>query len=422
MIPLPPISSVVALPRREQQEVQHNVERRRSALLALAGGALFAAILPPKAQASFITYADKLNYVLSSAAARRSILARLSERPSVLDFNENAGTGGDDTAALVDLTTYVNNKGGGPAYLPAGNSTYGSRTYRFNQNLVPVAPIQYIGDGMGFPAFISQPASLITKLLWTGGNDNMFRYVSVNWGGGISNMLVDCAGTAYGALLLDSTTGFRMQQVRIVSHHDIAINCVASFNTCSWNDFDQIAVENQLNNTTAIAFDLALGAGGNCAHMTFNQTRIYHAGTGRGILLGGCDNLCFTGTTIFADPGTTGPDVQVDPTVQATFPSECLFNHLEATGPGWVHSAATVVSPAIIWGYNQSPAPTLLGIQPTWFPTNGNLDIPSNYSVQGKTVVGSRKAAVANATGSGDVVAQLNTLLSRLRAHGLIEP
>ena len=35
-------------------------------------------------------------------------------------------------------------------------------------------------------------------------------------------------------------------------------------------------------------------------------------------------------------------------------------------------------------------------------------------------VVGAQGAAVADATGAGDVVAQLNTLLARLRTHGLI--
>ena len=38
----------------------------------------------------------------------------------------------------------------------------------------------------------------------------------------------------------------------------------------------------------------------------------------------------------------------------------------------------------------------------------------------GVQVVGAQGAAVADATGAGDVVAQLNTLLARLRAHGLI--
>ena len=42
------------------------------------------------------------------------------------------------------------------------------------------------------------------------------------------------------------------------------------------------------------------------------------------------------------------------------------------------------------------------------------------YRVAGIQVIGAQGAAVANATGAGDVVAQLNTLLARCRAHGLI--
>lgn len=42
------------------------------------------------------------------------------------------------------------------------------------------------------------------------------------------------------------------------------------------------------------------------------------------------------------------------------------------------------------------------------------------YRVAGTQVVGARGAAVADATGAGDVVAQLNALLARIRAHGLI--
>lgn len=50
----------------------------------------------------------------------------------------------------------------------------------------------------------------------------------------------------------------------------------------------------------------------------------------------------------------------------------------------------------------------------------GAFNASVSYAVAGTKVVGARGAAVADATGAGDVVAQLNTLLSRLRAHGLI--
>lgn len=42
------------------------------------------------------------------------------------------------------------------------------------------------------------------------------------------------------------------------------------------------------------------------------------------------------------------------------------------------------------------------------------------YKVNGTQVVAAQGAAVADATGAGDVVAQLNALLARIRAHGLI--
>jgi hypothetical protein len=42
------------------------------------------------------------------------------------------------------------------------------------------------------------------------------------------------------------------------------------------------------------------------------------------------------------------------------------------------------------------------------------------YLVSGTKVVGAQGAAVADATGVGDVVAQLNAWLARARAHGLI--
>lgn len=44
------------------------------------------------------------------------------------------------------------------------------------------------------------------------------------------------------------------------------------------------------------------------------------------------------------------------------------------------------------------------------------------YQIDGTKVVGVQGAAVADSTGAGDVVAQLNTLLARIRAHGLIAP
>ena len=53
---------------------------------------------------------------------------------------------------------------------------------------------------------------------------------------------------------------------------------------------------------------------------------------------------------------------------------------------------------------------------------SGSLNIPTGQGLQiaATQVVTNQQAAVADATGAGDVVAQLNDLLTKLRNHGLI--
>lgn len=50
----------------------------------------------------------------------------------------------------------------------------------------------------------------------------------------------------------------------------------------------------------------------------------------------------------------------------------------------------------------------------------GECNVRVSLAIAGTQVISSQGAAVANATGAGDVVAQLNALLARLRTHGLI--
>ena len=49
-----------------------------------------------------------------------------------------------------------------------------------------------------------------------------------------------------------------------------------------------------------------------------------------------------------------------------------------------------------------------------------NIATGKSYKVNSIGVVTDQQAAVANATGAGDVVLRLNELLARLRSHGLI--
>ncbi len=53
-------------------------------------------------------------------------------------------------------------------------------------------------------------------------------------------------------------------------------------------------------------------------------------------------------------------------------------------------------------------------------PGADNLNVEGVYKVDGTQVVSNRGAHVADATGAGDIVAQFNTLLARLEAHGLL--
>jgi len=64
---------------------------------------------------------------------------------------------------------------------------------------------------------------------------------------------------------------------------------------------------------------------------------------------------------------------------------------------------------------------TLWGLETTSDIATGNVHAGDFYS-GGTKVVGAQGAAVADATGAGDVVAQLNALLARMRTHGLIAP
>jgi hypothetical protein len=63
----------------------------------------------------------------------------------------------------------------------------------------------------------------------------------------------------------------------------------------------------------------------------------------------------------------------------------------------------------------------VVGLADSPMTTDGtDVDNSGVYKVDGVQVVGNQGAAVADATGAGDVVAQLNALLARLRTHGLI--
>lgn len=64
----------------------------------------------------------------------------------------------------------------------------------------------------------------------------------------------------------------------------------------------------------------------------------------------------------------------------------------------------------------------VLGLDTAAATLTGDLKIGSGYVIKNNNiqVLAAQQAAVADATGAGDVVAQLNALLARLRTHGII--
>ena len=53
--------------------------------------------------------------------------------------------------------------------------------------------------------------------------------------------------------------------------------------------------------------------------------------------------------------------------------------------------------------------------------TDGGLNLKGEYKINGEQVVGPREPAIPNSVG-GDEVAKINSILTALRTHGLIEP
>jgi hypothetical protein len=82
------------------------------------------------------------------------------------------------------------------------------------------------------------------------------------------------------------------------------------------------------------------------------------------------------------------------------------------TGSGDSNITTTITSPTTTPNVGVS-----LSLTPTFTTVNVGV---GGYKVSGTTVVGAQGAAVADATGAGDIVAQFNTWLARARAHGLI--
>lgn len=87
-------------------------------------------------------------------------------------------------------------------------------------------------------------------------------------------------------------------------------------------------------------------------------------------------------------------------------------------GPTYHDNAGNEWLP-IMYGNKYALAYTPSGGAISW-PIGFSISGGSHIEIDGLRVLSAQGAAVADATGAGDIVAQFNTLLARLRAHGII--
>lgn len=323
------------------------------------------------------TSVNGLTYQLSEGPTTRATRLRLSEYPSILDFDPNAGTGSDDRATIVAALAALSARGSTKLFFPAYSGGL-QRIYRISSTIALVSGISLVGEGMGnIGAFLGIPAVTGTKFLWTGGNSIMFNAVNV-WGGGIENAFLDGGGTCAFLISLDGCQ--RMNFNRIAGYNfyqwGLSLNGTSS-STCSWNHFSETQwfALNAANNA-AILLNGTQGFS-NAAHNTFIQTTISYAGASHGLYLGGCDNNAFFFTYIHANPSTTGYGVYCDGgIVTGGFPVEQTFFHLETDN--WYNTSSCVSSPASIYGLFQSGVPITNGTQLVWSGDNGVILTPNS--------------------------------------------
>jgi hypothetical protein len=314
-----------------------------------------------------------------SGATTRTWNDKAKERFSVKDFGAVGDGVADDTAAFQATIAALDAGSGGVLFIPRG-------TYNVGSTLAPTKPIRFVGEGWGYSAsaYGSMAATIVTKIKWTGGHSAVFQFVNLFYGWGIERLELDCNGAAFVAVYIDSCCGGVFNEVNGHGFQEFGLYLIAMSNTTSWNHFSHTHWESNITGISCVQMDRVLGVGNVCIN-TFVSTSITHTGSRAGLIIGGSDNNSFIETYIYAPGGTTGPNVLIDPTVQAGFPVENIFFHLEASGPvGWTQPAGTTVPPATIVGLHQSVDPVLNGTplvfqrnDGVWLTPNSQIDIVS---------------------------------------------
>ena len=300
----------------------------------------------------------------------RTVQSKEAELWSYKDFGAKMDGITDDTAAMNALIAACAATGKAKrVFVPQGVSV-------LSGVFTITTPILFVGEGQSGGTDGTIPATTGSSFKYTGtAGVTFFTLSRINIAGsGFQNIQIDCNGLAAVGLDLEDVLGTD-NLVAIVNYTNVGLKLGAPTQTCSWNTFRNLFLDDGGHGATGKAALWLTGivSGGNACHNAFVNTRINMSGTMHGIYLGGCDNNSFLMTYIYRAPGGTGHGVHVDPSEQANFPANNTFFHLEAMG-GWYQPSTTVYLPAHIYGYmmdNGEPNPTL--------STNGSvaLDCPN---------------------------------------------
>lgn len=237
-------------------------------------------------------------------------------------------------------------------------------TLKISSTILITSPVVIFGAGNGYKAYGDFPATTGTKIVWagsSGGTTTMLKMQNINRGAsGIRGIWFEASNLAANGVVIDGCSGWHLDDVTstgfttgyglLVTSSQPTVNV-----TSSWAIANRVFVATPGDGPGCVRIG---GTGGNACYVQFNALNVEHGGNRHGIVLGGCDTVKFDCTRVARDPGGTGRGIITDPTELALFPTDCLFDGLDA-GLGGMEvvlaagGAGSTARAALVIGYTQ---------------------------------------------------------------------
>lgn len=256
------------------------------------------------------------------------------------------------------------------AMAAASNITTGSVILEFDVGQYEVAtvlptqhlPLMLSGKGAGDASSYTSPLTKGTTLRYTGPNvaANFLIYFEMTYGGGgIKNIAFEFANNCDG-FELDSCSGLDFENIIFANDVYVGLGLTSTTtNTCSWNTFKNIKVDNFYSGAGLCCIRLFGDPtfNFNACHNTFENTRLATNGNRHGVVCGFADNNSFWMTYHFLAPGSTGYTAYGDSVGPGGPSGNNIFFHFQ----GSVYNDPTMPGPCcVVYGYqrdNGEPPP-----------------------------------------------------------------